>query len=290
SYKAYVSDKSNKVLIFSPAKVVDPSGIALVNIRLVKVWLDDVSYNLFIKDNKNSIYQVKHLISYSQMHNIAIISIETQGQRLEQTDKLTSNGPLNDFIISSINKYKQGIKKATTTEDKTIASLQQPTFETPKDTTSIRSTSTIKEPHQYIEIAKILIKEKKLAEAEENLNEAFKIDKNNKDALMIMAQIYTSTGRFKEAEILYKKAYELNNSREVMKKLGSLYIITGQYKESIRQLQIYLNHNPLDADAQFTLALNYLFLGDKESAFNQYIKLKKINSTKSEELFDLLYR
>lgn len=290
SYQAFVTDKSNQVIIFTPAKIVDSSGIALINTKLVKAWLDDVSYNLFVKDNKGNIYLVKHLISYSQRHNIAIVSLETQGKSLVQTEKLISNSSINEFILNAIAKYKQNISKITKKEESRLSSHDKPTFEPKIETPSIKDLTTKKEPHQYYEIAKILLQEKKLSDAEQNLQELLSIDKNHIEATMMMAQIYTATGRFKEAESLYKKSYKLTNSIEVIKKLAVLYLMTGDYAESIRQLNLYLNQNPVDAEAQFTLAINYLLSGNKESAFNQYIKLKKIDSKKSEELFDLLYR
>ena len=286
AYKVYIIDKSNKVILFSPARLVDESGIITVNIKIIKAWLEDVSFNLLLKDEMGNVYPIENLISYSTKHDIAVLSLETKGKRFSKIDKLIPNSTKNEFILNSINKYIQKTKKIEQVKTEIIEKTPvEPKIEFPKK--EVSPESGVKE---YKELAGVLLKQRKFIEAEENLQKALSLNSKDKETIMMMAILFTSTGRFKEAENLYKRAYEFTHSTEIKKKLASLYVISGQYNESIKYLQSYLKSNPLDVNAQFTLALAYHLIGDKESAFNQYINLKRIDSVKAEELFEILYR
>ncbi len=142
---------------------------------------------------------------------------------------------------------------------------------------------------------------------------------NNVDALYHLADLYDRQGQYQKAVDTFKKVLELDPERNFAYfKLGTAYSRLNQPEKAVEVLKEaaqHLPHNPivlnnlgiaygkldrLDDEiaafkkaleirprysaARFNLALIYLKKGDRQSAMEQYVELKKFDITMAEEL------
>ena len=279
--KAYILDKKNEeTLMFVDALVVDTAGIIMIDARAVRKWLEDVSYNLVVKDISGRVLQIDRLIAMSAKHGKALASLEMHGRRFDRTSEIGSS--YTEFIKAAIEKYKKGKAPEATVMAPSIAPIAPAVPKVPE----------AKPPDiaHYKEVGLRMLQAKRFADAEALYKKVVEIDPKDYEALFTLALIYTNTGRFEEAESLYKRAYSLKGERKTLKRLGTLYVLLKRYEEAVTSLQTLLKDEPNDTDALYTLALTYMFLGNKDAALNEYLRLKKVDPQKAEDLFDLLYR
>ena len=72
--------------------------------------------------------------------------------------------------------------------------------------------------------------------------------------------------------------------------LGTAYGELGKYEEAIEAFRQAIRINPDYADAHYNLGLTYLILKDNGSALEQYKILKKLDSERANQLFNLIYK
>ena len=142
----------------------------------------------------------------------------------------------------------------------------------------------------YKEVGKGMLQSKRFTDAEVHFKKALEIDPKDRDALLALALIYTNTGRFEEAESIYRHYYAATGEKQVLKRLGTIYVLLQKYDSALSTLIDFLKSNPNDTATLYTLALTYMLVGNHDEAFNQYLRLKKVDKKRAEELFEILYR
>ena|ERR1035438_2984812 len=88
------------------------------------------------------------------------------------------------------------------------------------------------------------------------LLEKLKTDPTNKDLLIQVAKIYSSTHQFKEAAVYYDKAVQVDPKDVGLRtQLASTLYYNGDADGAISQLQQSLHYDPKDANALFNLGM-----------------------------------
>ena len=88
------------------------------------------------------------------------------------------------------------------------------------------------------------------------LLEKLKSDPTNKDLLVQVAKIYTSTHQFKEAVFYYDKAVQVDPKNVALRtQLASTLYYNGDVDGAIGQLQKSLQYDPKDANSLFNLGM-----------------------------------
>jgi len=88
------------------------------------------------------------------------------------------------------------------------------------------------------------------------LLEKLKADPTNKDLLIEVAKIYSSTHQFKEAVVYYDKAVQLDPKNVGLRtQLASTLYYDGDVDGAISQLQKSLTYDPKDANSLFNLGM-----------------------------------
>ncbi len=88
------------------------------------------------------------------------------------------------------------------------------------------------------------------------LIEKLKSDPTNKELLLEIAKIYTSTHQFKEAVVYYDKAVQLDPKDVALRtQLASTLYYDGDVDGAISQLQKSLTYDPKDANSLFNLGM-----------------------------------
>jgi len=70
--------------------------------------------------------------------------------------------------------------------------------------------------------------------------------------------------------------------------LGVAYVILGRSNEAVEACKKAIRIRPGYAKAHFALALNYLMLGDSESALREYETLKTLDKDLANQLIHLI--
>ena len=88
------------------------------------------------------------------------------------------------------------------------------------------------------------------------LLEKLKADPTNKDLLIQVAKIYSSTHQFKEAAVYYDRAVQLDPKNVALRtQLASTLYYDGDVDGAISQLQQSLHRDPKDANSLFNLGM-----------------------------------
>ena len=88
------------------------------------------------------------------------------------------------------------------------------------------------------------------------LLEKLKTDPTNKDLLVQVARIYSSTHQFKEAAVYYDKAVQVDPKNVALRtQLASALYYNGDVDGAISQLQQSLHNDPKDANSLFNLGM-----------------------------------
>jgi tetratricopeptide (TPR) repeat protein len=123
---------------------------------------------------------------------------------------------------------------------------------------------------------------------------ALKIDPKNDLICSMLAMDLTELRDFKSAVKYFMRAIELNKKNSgdsgILFGLGNAYVNLKKYKKAIGPLKKALNINPELKNAVLLLGLSYEEIGESEKAFDQYVKLQKIDRELSLILLEYLSR
>jgi cytochrome c-type biogenesis protein CcmH/NrfG len=111
------------------------------------------------------------------------------------------------------------------------------------------------------------------------LLEKLKTDPTNKDLLIQVAKIYSSTHQFKEAAVYYDKAVQLDPKNVTLRtQLASTLYYDGDVDGAISQLQQSLHNDPKDANSLFNLGMiKWKGKQDNKGALAAWRELLKTN-------------
>lgn len=124
----------------------------------------------------------------------------------------------------------------------------------------------------------LLLKKKKLVEAEAVYNMLLSIDAQDPQALEGRGKTYFAQGKFPEAEKDFRAALDLNaelfQSHEF---LGLLYSRRQEYEKAIQQFKTVLASQPLNVSVNNNLAVTCYLNGDFKEAVRLLSKVQKIS-------------
>ena len=119
-------------------------------------------------------------------------------------------------------------------------------------------------------------------EAEKELGDAKEEVRRNPDDAMAYASLgiaYHNVHKTKEAIKTLKQAIRMDpDNRYGYSYLARVYGETGEYKKAIKLREKMLNNDPYDQLNIIQLGFDYVIIGDKDSAFEMYKRLKKLNN------------
>ncbi len=286
--RVFVLNKAQAVVMSSTASVVDKAGIILMDAKIVRLWLEDVSYDLVVKSPSGQVFAIEHLLALNVKQDKALASLQMQGITFRESEPISPNLPYADFVRRNIELYKKrSIRLRQSEEDVIAKKAPQPYVSNVPKVPQVTEALGVE---QLKDSARRMLLSLRFADAESLYNRALEMDSKDVDTMIALAQIYASTGRLQEAERMYKNSYSLSKSDLLLKRLGNLLILSEKYDSAIYNLHSFLRDNPLDASARYSLAIAYLMSGNKEDAYREYIRLRRIDIKRAEDLFDLLYR
>lgn len=105
------------------------------------------------------------------------------------------------------------------------------------------------------EIALLFLKKGEVAEAEKLLAEAMTINENDRNAMILLAGIYSARGEFLKAKAIYEKCIAANREdTEAYLFLGSLYMSEKRYDEAITVYEKIISYDEGNIMALYYLA------------------------------------
>jgi eukaryotic-like serine/threonine-protein kinase len=131
-----------------------------------------------------------------------------------------------------------------------------------------------------------------LDKAQVLLQRALELDSDFAMAHRHLARLYYSAGNREEEFEHLTRAYNLRNTvtdREQRLIEGSYYSVQGQYEKAVESLVLLVNLYPDDPDAQYELALAYLYSGNAGNAEKYLRQVLKLNPF-STPAYDYLVR
>jgi len=128
------------------------------------------------------------------------------------------------------------------------------------------------------------------AKAIDAYKQAIRLDPDCADAYYNMGVSYGQLGNYTKAIEVFKQAIRINpDDAEAYCYIGRVYANLDNYIKAIEAHKQAIHINPDYVEAHFLLAINYLIIGDKNSALNEYKILKELDIDKANELFDSIY-
>ncbi|GER94253.1 hypothetical protein A45J_2013 [hot springs metagenome] len=295
-----IYDKNGVEIASESGFIVDSNGIIATNCKIISQWLEDVEYVLIVRIEDKGSYPINKLISYNRRHDIALFEIKADGLIAVN---IPSDFKLSDYIKRQIALHKKFSKKEPTPKK----SIETPQVETPIPLKTEpekllevpfgtkKSTRKLEEkkdnPDEYFIKGLKYESVKQYANAIEAYRKTLKIKPDHIDAHANLGMIYYKLGRYSDAINAYKQALKIKPDVQALyNKLGTVYIITGKYSEAIDVFEQALGINSRNPNTHFNLGIAYYLNGDKDAAYEEYIILNKLDTSRAEELFDLLYR
>jgi len=171
------------------------------------------------------------------------------------------------------------------------------------------------DPKRHVQLGFAYAKLDYPKEAINSYKQAIKLDIENADAHSFLAATYGDMHRFEDAISTYKRALKLKPDYPagIYYELGQVYEEEGElsntiartiagmgeeyrnkaqksFMKAISAYQQAIKLAPKHARAHYSLGLNHLRIGNKETAILIYKKLKKMDTTWADMLFDLIYK
>lgn len=128
----------------------------------------------------------------------------------------------------------------------------------------------------HVKLARLYMSENLKSQAQQELEQALKLNKDNVAALTLLGTIYEERGDDAKAATYYKKAIALAEKTEFKAlnmylyesyfRLGTIYIRQKEYDKAIEVLKKDAELNAMDSDVHYQLGLAYLKKGDTDAA------------------------
>jgi tetratricopeptide (TPR) repeat protein len=97
-------------------------------------------------------------------------------------------------------------------------------------------------------------------------------------------------GRYQEAIAPLKKSTELKSTVFAHFDLGKVYSVLGRHAEALSEFQQVLELEPRELRSVLQIGLEYLSLGNKQGAIQQYQILKEHDPELAQQLYNAIYQ
>jgi tetratricopeptide (TPR) repeat protein len=136
----------------------------------------------------------------------------------------------------------------------------------------------------YLENAQVLMEMRQVHRAKENFTKLYELDPANKVAIKELTELYYNYNEFDKAIEFAKKCTECENASRIV---GMSLYKQEDYAAAEKALLAALARNPLDAEATYTLARNYLDMEAYKKAVPWYEKAVNMTGSKSSWMYEL---
>jgi tetratricopeptide (TPR) repeat protein len=290
----YITDKNGSEVASGKGFVVDSDGIIATNCRLISKWLEDVEYSIIVETENSALYPIDKLIAYSRRQDIALFKINAKGLTAV---KLPSDYNSSKYIQRHIAIYKKSspdlskisspLPIAKQTEKSALISFAPLK---PHGPAKLPEKIKIESAEEHFIFGLKYEGENKYADAAEAYKRAIKLKPDYFDAHMSLGLVYYRLGKYSDAIDAYKQALNIKPDFMLYNKLGAIYIITGKYSMAIDAFEQAAVINSKNPETYFNLGISYFLNGDKDTAYEKYIILNKLDKERAENLFEFLYR
>ncbi|MDI6800431.1 MAG: tetratricopeptide repeat protein [Thermodesulfovibrionales bacterium] len=297
----HINDKDGLEIASDKGVVVDESGIIATECRLVKKWLEDVQNVLVVRTDYNSLHHLDRLISYNAVLDIALLKIDVNGLSTTRLKEHGGNAVVR-YILKQVEIYRRSVKPQPKKDipekpaDK-AASISKPVESSDTSAVSLGQDKPEKTEKQIAESAGEYFKRgqsnegtKKYAYAIESYKQAVKLKPDYFEAYVNLGLVYYRLAKYHEAIEVLGEALKIKLDISIQSKIGTIYIILGEYQKAVGSFKDAINSHPQNAELRFNIGIAYLLAGDRNAAYEEYIILNKLDKEKAESLFDLLYR
>lgn len=127
----------------------------------------------------------------------------------------------------------------------------------------------------------------KMQEAEKAYSEILKENPENSNVLNLLGILKMQLNQFKNAELLIKKAIEINPQAYFYLCLGKVYYTKKEYKNAIENYRKSLQLDPNDFDTTFNLAMSLKLDEQIEESTKTYEKAVQLNPKSYEAYYNL---
>ncbi|MCD6459461.1 tetratricopeptide repeat protein [bacterium] len=126
--------------------------------------------------------------------------------------------------------------------------------------------------------------------AENWYQEALKIEPDNEETYLAMAELYKKINQYQKLKNIYIKLVEFNpDDYDVIRELGWAYYYCDEFDNAIATFEKVKFMAPGDVHTRYSLGLLYLNKGEKYLAIEEYRELKKLDERKAQSLFNFIY-
>lgn len=279
----YVEDRSKREITQATGFVIDGEGLILTNSRIISKWLEDVEYDLIIRTKEGETLPLYRLIAYNQRLDIAIFKINAEGLIAA---RLPDGSRTAEYIKRAIARYKKMIRTmgrippegSIPAKGKIAGMPPMEVIEKPLDAES-----------HYLR-GLTYARSNRYAEAIDEYRKALEIEHGSADVYINLGLAYYKIDSYLDAIDAYNQALRLRpGSKSICNKLGTIYLILGKYPEAIKAFKEALSIDDKDPTSHFNLAIANFLKGDKDSAWQEYVVLKGLNTGLAGRLRELLY-
>jgi len=206
---------------------------------------------------------------------------DTTNSALNAARKATQINPLDALNWANLAKIYENLIPIENADKFAIENYQKALQREPKN------------PQRFVDLARVLIisadysqkseKEKKLAQAKENLSEALKLKPDYAPAHLLLAQIYLKENKLEKAneEIEKIKAAYPQDSGWAFQ-IGVLYYQNDQIDLAQKEFERAISLTPNYSNARYFLGLIYDKKGEREKAIEQFERIRVFNPENEE--------
>ena len=130
----------------------------------------------------------------------------------------------------------------------------------------------------------VLIEMRRTDKAKDNYTKLYELQPENKIAIKELTDLYFNFRQYEKAIVFAKKCSDCENASRI---IGMSYYAQEDYAAAEKALLSAIAKNPLDADATYTLARNYLDMEEYKRALPWYEKAVNMPGSKNVWMYEL---
>ncbi|MEW6584289.1 MAG: tetratricopeptide repeat protein [Nitrospirota bacterium] len=302
-----IEDREKRQVASARGFVVDRKGIMATDCSIIRKWFEKVEYRIVVMAEGGGNLPFDDLVSKRCENNLALFRVKAQDLAAIQVsgDNILEKGaPVFLFPETGMEPPSEILIKDAIARGKVYrlswpispGLSGSPLFNAKgevvgaavllsgKGKTSSAAVSlspVLRQLDIRPEPAKsVIIKSVAPKEAEKKISDA--------ESYVELALAHYKEGRYTDAIAAYGKALKIKPEASIYKKLGSIYLIRGEYGKACDTFKNATGLSQDDASAHFNLGLACFLSGDKKMALEEYEILRKIDAERARSLRELM--